>query len=106
MSKRQKRLKEKTISDILDKVALWRALYNGKINEKTGKFVRINHWIGAEKIGISKKSMDDYLLQIRQGKQLGFDFKAHKNSKIGVLRQFVKAKRQLLKNEKHGISLN
>jgi len=41
-------------------------------------------------VGISKKSLDDYLLQIRFGKILGFDFVKHKNANIGVLRKFVR----------------
>ena len=44
----------------------------------------------AEKVGVSKKSLDDYLSQLRQGRALGFNFNARKEEKVGVLRQFVK----------------
>ena len=44
----------------------------------------------AEKVDISKKSLDEYLNQIRFGKLLGFDFNKHRNDKVGVLRGFVK----------------
>jgi len=44
----------------------------------------------AEKVGVSKKSLDDYLSQLRQGRALGFDFNHHKEQKVGYLRQFVK----------------
>jgi hypothetical protein len=44
----------------------------------------------AQKVGISKKSLDDYLLQIRYGRKFGFNFNEHKNEKVGVLRAFVK----------------
>lgn len=44
----------------------------------------------AKKVGISKKSLDDYLLQLRFGKKYKFDFTQHKKSKVGVLRAFVK----------------
>ena len=40
----------------------------------------------AAKIGISKKSLDDYLLQLRYGKKFGFNFELHKHEKIGKLR--------------------
>ena len=40
----------------------------------------------AEKVGVSKKSLDDYLSQLRQGRTLGFDFNVHKNEKVGFLR--------------------
>ena len=39
-------------------------------------------------MGFSKKSLDDYLLQIRYGSKFGFDFEKHSNEKIGVLRKF------------------
>ena len=39
---------------------------------------------------MSKKSLDDYLLQIRKGSKLGFDFGKNKKSKVGVLRSYVK----------------
>jgi len=42
------------------------------------------------KVGISKKTLDDYLSQIRLGKKYGFDFDHHKKDKIGVLRSFVR----------------
>lgn len=48
----------------------------------------------AKKVGISKKSLDDYLLQLRYGKKYGFDFNEHKEAKIGILRAFVKKKKQ------------
>lgn len=44
----------------------------------------------AEKVGVSKKSLDDYLSQLRQGRGLGFDFNENKDQKVGFLRQFVK----------------
>lgn len=44
----------------------------------------------AARVGISKKSLDDYLLQLRFGNKFGFNFEAHKYEKIGKLRLFVK----------------
>jgi len=41
-------------------------------------------------IGISRKTLDDYFLQLRRADDLGFDFEANKNKKMGVLRKFVK----------------
>ena len=41
----------------------------------------------AAKVGVSKKSLDDYLLQLRFGKKYGFDFQKNKNEKVGVLRR-------------------
>ena len=44
----------------------------------------------ATKVSVSKKSLDDYLLQLRFGKKFNFDFQKHKNDKVGTLRAFVK----------------
>ena len=41
---------------------------------------------GATKLGMSKKALDDYLLEVRRGVVNGFDFKANKNDKLGKLR--------------------
>ena len=51
-------------------------------------------------VGISKKSLDDYLLQIKFASKHGFDFRKHKNDKIGVLRSFVRRKKKELKRKK------
>ena len=50
----------------------------------------------AHKVGISKKSLDDYLLQVRFGRKYGFNFNENKNDKVGVLRDYVR------KNKKGG----
>ncbi len=41
-------------------------------------------------MGVSKKSLDDYLLQLRFGKKFQFDFELNRDKKVGVLRSFVK----------------
>ena len=63
-------------------------MYNGVNRE--GNLVRYNLEEAASKVGISKKSLDDYLLQLRFGKKYGFDFEKNRNEKVGVLRTFVK----------------
>ena len=44
----------------------------------------------ATKVKISKKSLDDYLMQLRSAKKFNFDFETNKNQKVGVIRKFVK----------------
>jgi hypothetical protein len=66
-------------------VSLWRKLYNG-VDDGTGNLVRYSLEEAAKKVGMSKKSLDDYLLQLRFGKRYGFDFNKHKDDKVGVLR--------------------
>ena len=64
--RKQKRTKERTISDIIEKVSTWRKLYNGIMvpNEETDQ-EELKRWSledAATKVGVSKKSLDDYLL--------------------------------------------
>ena len=84
--------KEKTIAEVIEKVALWRKLYVG-FNDEVGDNVHFELEEAANKIGVIKKTLDDYLLQIRNGKRYGFNFHKRKNDKIGELRSFVKDKR-------------
>ncbi len=73
----------------------WRKYYAGTSNDRnqTQKFSLEE---AAKKVGISKKSLDDYLFQIRFGNKYGFNFNEHYNDKVGVLRDFV---RQNKKND-------
>jgi len=61
---KSKRSKERKIGYIIEKVFLWRKLYNGFENEK-GNMERLTLEEAAAKVGISKKSLDDYLIQLR-----------------------------------------
>lgn len=67
----------------------WRKLYNGYMDENH-ILRRMSLEEAADKVGVSKKSLDDYLSQLRQGRALGFDFNVHKDQKVGYLRQYVK----------------
>ncbi len=61
-----KRTKERTIAEIIDKVSTWRKFYKGIMvkNEKTQEMqlLKLNLEEAAQKVNISKKSLDDYLL--------------------------------------------
>jgi hypothetical protein len=87
---KQKRTKERKIGQVIDKVLTWRKLYTGYNDPATGQLVKMSLEEAANKVGISKKSLDDYLLQIRFGKKYGFNFNDHFNDRVGVLRTFVK----------------
>jgi hypothetical protein len=52
----------------------------------------------AKEVGIAKKSLDDYLLQIRFGKKFGFNFQDHRDHRVGVLRAYVKHHKSLTKD--------
>ena len=81
--------RERKIGYIIEKVYAWRKLYNGFKDEK-GNYNRYSLDKAAELVGVSKKSLDDYLLQIRLGRKYGFNFNEKKYKKIGELRECVK----------------
>ena len=84
-----RRAKERKIGSVVKKVYMWRRLYTGFEDDK-GRTIKLTLEEAAKKVGISKKSLDDYLIQLRNGRQLGFNFNEHQNDKIGVLRSFIK----------------
>ncbi|CAD8166748.1 unnamed protein product [Paramecium octaurelia] len=86
--KQCRRTKERRIGYIIEKVSKWREYYSGIMID--GESQRFTLEEAAQKVNISKKSLDDYLLQIRYGRKFGFNFNEHKNEKVGVLRAFVK----------------
>ena len=93
-----KRAKERKIGDIIKKVYMWRKLYFG-YKDKEGNEIKFSLEEAAVKIGISKKSLDDYLIQLRIGKMYGFNFNEHKNDKVGILRAFVKKNKPNVNNK-------
>ena len=92
------RRRERRIGYIIEKVHAWRKLYNGFYNEN-GEHTRYSLDQAAELLGISKKSLDDYLLQIRLGRKFGFDFNKYRNERVGNLREFVKKHRNKDNNQ-------
>ena len=91
-------------------MSTWRKLYNGILvpDEKSGKD-QLQRWSledAANKVGVSKKSLDDYLLQLRFGKKFAFDFELHKTEKVGVLRTFVKVEKNKIKGKNKGMKIS
>ena len=57
----KKRTKERKIVEVIEKVSLWRKLYNG-VQDGKGNLLRFSLEDAAKKVGLPKKSLDDYLL--------------------------------------------
>jgi len=81
-------LSEQSIGSIIKKVTLWRNLYNGFY--KDNQYIKYTLEDAADQVGISKKTLDDYLCLLRSARYMGFDFNKHKDQTIGILRQFMK----------------
>ena len=112
---KNKRIKERKVGQVMELVALWRKYYQGFTDPETGTLVKMSLQDAAAKVGVSKKSLDDYLLQIRYDQGIppvasfyihfrsamkyGFDFNANLDKSAGNLRSFVK-KKKTSKNSK------
>ena len=59
------REKERKIGTIVDKVREWRSYYNGR--ETESGVVKLNLEEASRLVKMPKKSLDDYLLQIKMG---------------------------------------
>jgi hypothetical protein len=62
---RRRRHKERKVGEVLDLVLKWRKLYSGVRDYKTGQIIKLTLEDAAKRLGVAKKSLDDYLLQIR-----------------------------------------
>lgn len=91
------RNQERKIGFVIDKVMKWRKLYQGYKSHK-GEYIKLTLEQAASKVGVSKKSLDDYFLQLRYGNKYGFNFQEHRDDKIGLLRKFVKKCKRLEKS--------
>eukprot|EP00826_Nyctotherus_ovalis_P063671 TRINITY_DN9338_c0_g7_i1.p1 TRINITY_DN9338_c0_g7~~TRINITY_DN9338_c0_g7_i1.p1 ORF type:complete len:242 (+),score=85.20 TRINITY_DN9338_c0_g7_i1:136-861(+) len=91
------RVKERELTEIIHKVKKWRDLYRGYL-DKDGRRVKYSLEDAAKLVKLPKKTLDDYLQQLKLGKKFGFDFSANQHGKIGVLREFIKEKMKKPKN--------
>jgi hypothetical protein len=68
---KKKKVKERTIREARDFVAEWRWLYE-QVDGRGKRIYTLD--TAAEKVGLAKKTLDDYLYQMRQGEYFGFKF--------------------------------
>ena len=78
-----KRAKEKRIGYIIKKVFEWKGFRKYTDN-------RMSLIEAAQNVGLSKKTLDEYFNQIKEGKKYNFDFNKHKRDKVNILRGYVK----------------
>ena len=85
--------KQRTLGYVIEMVKEWRRLYNGYFDDN-GEFTRMELDKGALKLGIPKKTLDDYLGLIRDGSKMDYDFNSHINESVSDLRNFIKAEKK------------
>lgn len=73
-----------------ERVLEWRKYYESGYMNENGTLVKVNLDTAASKVGLSRKTLDDYYKYIRKAEQFNFDFKLYADEKIGVLRNFVR----------------
>ena len=76
---------------MIEAVSQWRLLYSGF--QLNGTSIKMSLDEAAKIVKISKKSLDDYLMILKQAKRFNFNFEKHANDKIGVIRAFVQKKK-------------
>lgn len=91
--KKGRRTKERRIGYIIEKVIEWRKYYSGT-SDQSLQHLKYSLEDAAKKVNISKKSLDDYLFQIRFGYRYQFNFNEHYNEKVGILRDFVRQQKK------------
>jgi len=94
--KKTTKSKEAKISYVIEVVYQWRKLFNGFYNNKN-EYIKLSLEDAADALGISKKTLDDFLRQLRLGRKLNYDFNkycAEKNENIGILRNYVKERNE------------
>lgn len=93
--------KERIIGHVLERVTKWRDIVReSKHKRETDPDCpeeRQTLEEAAIAVGVAKKSLDDYLLMIRFGKKFGFNFEAHRDERVGVLRSYVKAHKEIMR---------
>jgi len=77
-----------TINEVLKFLIKWRSLcYSDKV--LGGRKIFSKH-DAAQMVSINKKSLDDYLMFVRLGISMNFDFKANSDKSINYLRKYIK----------------
>jgi len=95
------KVKERELAVIIRKVKKWRDLYRG-YQGREGRRVNYSLEDAAKMVNLPKKTLDDYLQQLKLGKKYGFDFHANQHKRVGVLRDLIKEKHKEYKDSGKG----
>lgn len=84
-----RRGKERKISEVLDTLFQWKRMSTpGIVKNKKKRAKKMNRQEAANVLKMPKKSLEDYMLQVRIAHENGFDFNLFSNTKFGVVREF------------------
>mmetsp|Transcript_7327 Transcript_7327/g.6667 ORF Transcript_7327/g.6667 Transcript_7327/m.6667 type:complete len:376 (-) Transcript_7327:667-1794(-) len=85
-----KRHPERTVGQVIQLISDWRMTA-----ESTNSTLEK---VAADVLHVPRKSLDDYMRALKLGKQYEFDFNAHMNDKMGILREFIRKAQNKAKN--------
>ncbi|KRX07516.1 hypothetical protein PPERSA_11065 [Pseudocohnilembus persalinus] len=85
----RKRVKERKIQEVIKFVQQYKMLKrDGVPFEKLNCCQKLTQEQCAQRVGVSKKTLDDYMSQLEKADKNGFDFQNNKNGMFGMVRQF------------------
>jgi len=79
---------ERKISDVIESLVKWRKLSASRYLSTGRKGKKLNKQEAADILRIPKKSLEDYMLQIKIAYENGFDFNMYSNTRFGIIRDF------------------
>ena len=83
---------ERFIGLVIEKLDLWRRMYTYGVVDRNGIKANCNKKQAALYVGIKRKTLDDYMVQVKLGRMYGFDFNLRGADKMRVLRKFIRDK--------------
>ena len=90
--KKLRRGNERKISDVLKALFIWRTLFMIGQIDADSNLRKYNRQEAAKLVNIPKKTLEDYLLQVKMALSHGFDFNMYCNTRFGVIRDFNRQK--------------
>ena len=88
---------ERLIGNVLDALTQFKELSKIGIMDPIRGLIKYKRHEAAQILNIPKKTLDDYLAQVKLAHSFGFDFQSHCEEKFGVLRKF---NRKMIKDKR------
>lgn len=83
------------MNEIIHMVVQWIRLQDGAMEllaDGTTQFIELNPEEAAAFVGMTKRSLQHYMLEIRHSFRFGFNFEAHRESPVSSMRRFLQLK--------------
>ena len=91
----------RVIRDVLGLIDQVQKCREGYADPQSGKTVKLSIKEATKRLGVSRKSLDYYKKLVAEVREANFDFESNMDSKVGVLRTFLR--KHSLKSEKSSV---